>query len=220
MGKNGNLKLLVTADFHGYRKAFEKAFQTAKETQVDVLLVCGDVTHFEPAQTAKELLSVFTMLNVPVFYVLGNTDLPELIKVKIQGVDDIHATCKSISDYSFIGVSALHPTFEVPEEKIMKWLNDGADGCPQTKPLIIVSHVPPIDTKVDVAYVGGHAGSLSLRQFISERKPIAVFCGHIHEGRGIDYIGDTVIVNPGAARSGYYVLVTLNGRVDIEFGNF
>ena len=214
------MRLLVTADFHGYKKAFEKTYQKAKETQADALLVCGDVSHFEPVQHAKELLSILTMLKMPVFYVLGNTDLPELANIKIQGVDHIHATCKSVSGYSFIGVSALHPTFEVPEEKIIKWLKDGADGCPQTKRLIIVSHVPPIDTKVDVAYVGGHAGSLSLRQFVSERKPIAVFCGHIHEGRGIDYIEDTVIVNPGAARSGYYALVTLNGRVDVEFGRF
>jgi Icc-related predicted phosphoesterase len=220
MGKNGNLKLLVTADFHGYKKAFEKTFQKAKETQSDALFVCGDVTHFEPVQRAKELLLMFTVLKVPVFYVLGNTDLPELANIKIEGAEHIHAICRVINDYSFIGVSALHPTFEVPEGKIMKWLKDGVDGCQQAKPLIIVSHVPPLNTKVDVAYVGGHAGSLSLREFVLERKPVVVFCGHIHEGRGIDYIGDTVIVNPGAARSGYYALVTLNGRVDVELGHF
>jgi Icc-related predicted phosphoesterase len=220
MGKNGNLKLLVTADFHGHRKAFEKTFQKAKETQADALLVCGDVTHFEPLQQAKELLSIFTMLKVQVFYVLGNTDLPELANIKIEGAEHIHATCRNINGYSFIGVSALHPTFEVPEEKIMRWIEDGAEKCPQTRHLVIVSHIPPINTKLDVAYVGGHAGSLSLRKFVSERKPIAVFCGHIHEGRGIDYIGDTVIVNPGAARSGYYALITLNGKVDVELGHF
>lgn len=220
MGKNGNLKLLVTADFHGYRKAFEKTCQKAKETQAEALLVCGDITHFESAQTGKELLSMFSAPQVPVLYILGNTDLPELASIKVEGADHIHATCRNIGDYSFIGVSALHPTFEVPEEKIRKWLENGAGGCSQSEHLIVVSHVPPIATKVDVAYVGGHAGSLSLRQFVSERKPIAVFCGHIHEGRGIDYIEDTVVVNPGAARSGYYALATLNGRIDVELGRF
>jgi len=220
MGKNGNLKLLVTADFHGNREAFTKAFRKAKETQTDALLVCGDITHFGSTQQAKELLSTLAELHLPVFYVLGNTDRPELQNMKVEGTNDIHATCKCIADYSFIGVSALHPTFQVPEEKIMRWLKSGIDACSQTKNLIVVSHVPPIDTKVDIAYIGGHAGSLSLRQFILERKPIAVFCGHIHEARGIDYIGDTVVVNSGPARGGYYALVRLNGKVDVELGRF
>jgi Icc-related predicted phosphoesterase len=220
MGKNGHLKLLVTTDFHGSRGAFEKTFQKAKEIQPDALFVCGDITHFEPVQQGKELLSRLVTLQLPILYVVGNTDLPELTNLKIKGADDIHATCKSIGDYSFIGVSALHPTFDVPEEKIMRWLQSGINACSQTGNLIVVSHVPPINTKVDIAYIGGHTGSHSLRQFILERKPVAVFCGHIHEARGIDYIGNTIIVNPGPARHGYYALVTLNGKVDVELARF
>jgi Icc-related predicted phosphoesterase len=220
MGKNGNLKLLVTADFHGSREAFEKTFQKAREKQVDAALVCGDILHFGSVQQAKTLLSILTPLHLPILYVSGNTDPPELANIKLEGASNIHAACKSINGYSFIGVAAPHPTFEVPEEKIRRWLENSANACPQKKPLIVVSHVPPINTKVDIAYIGGHVGSLSLRQFVLEKKPVAVFCGHIHEGRGIDYIGDTVIVNSGAARRGHYALVTLNGRVDVELGHF
>ena len=34
--------------------------------------------------------------------------------------------------------------------------------------------------------------------FIKEVQPLAVVCGHIHEGAGIEKIGDTVVINPGS----------------------
>lgn len=214
------MKLIVTADMHANRQAYEKTFQKAKETQADVIIVCGDLTHFGSVQQATELLSILTKLQVPVLYVPGNLDPRELANSKIEGTTCIHASCENIWGYSFVGVGALHLAFQTPEEKIREWLENGVSKCSQMQNLILVSHAPPKDTKADVAYIGGHAGSLSIRQFVSERRPIAVFCGHIHEGRGIDYIGDSVVVNPGAGRSGYYALVKLDGKVEIELGHF
>ena len=34
--------------------------------------------------------------------------------------------------------------------------------------------------------------------FILEHKPLAVICGHIHEGRGVEKIGETTVINPGS----------------------
>jgi Icc-related predicted phosphoesterase len=220
MGTHGNLKLIVAADMHGKRQAYEKTFQKTKEAQADAIIICGDLTHFGSVQQARELLSILTVSQMPVLYVPGNLDPQELANAKIEGTACIHASCESINGHSFVGVGALHPAFRTPENKIMQWLEDGFDKCSQKQNLILVSHVPPKNTKVDMAYIGGHAGSLCIRQFVSEHKPIAVFCGHIHEGRGLDNIGDSVIVNPGAGRSGYYALVELGRTVDVELGRF
>lgn len=214
------MKLLVTADFHSSREAFEKTLQKAKEAQVDAIIICGDITHFGSTQQATELLAKLVTLHLPILYVSGNTDPPELARIKIENANNLHAKCESVDNYSFIGVGAPHPTFEVPEEKIMQWLKNGVNECSQIQHLIIVAHVPPINTNVDIAHVGGHVGSLSLRRFISEIKPVAVFCGHIHEARGIDYIGETMIVNPGAARRGYCALVQLDEKVNVELSHF
>jgi len=41
-----------------------------------------------------------------------------------------------------------------------------------------------------------HVGSESVRKIIEEYQPILCACGHIHESRCIDKIGETIIVNP------------------------
>ena len=50
------------------------------------------------------------------------------------------------------------------------------------------------------------SGSQKFTDFIKEHQPVAVVCGHIHEGTGIDKIGDTVVINPGSlGEKGTYV---------------
>ncbi|MFQ6032097.1 MAG: YfcE family phosphodiesterase, partial [Candidatus Zixiibacteriota bacterium] len=34
-----------------------------------------------------------------------------------------------------------------------------------------------------------------------------VFCGHAHGARGEEIIGDSIIVNPGSLKNGFYALV-------------
>jgi hypothetical protein len=220
VGKNGNLNIIVIADVHSSREAYEKTVQKAKEAQVDAICVCGDLTHFGTVKEAKEYLLILTQSQAPVFFVPGNLDPPDITNAKAEGATCIHATCRNVKDYSFIGLGALHRAFEVPEDKILQWLQKGSSECQQKAHTVIVSHVPPKDTKVDVAFIGGHAGSRNFSRFIIDTKPVAVFCGHIHEGRGIDHIGNTVIVNPGPARRGYYALVKLDGNVNVELNRF
>lgn len=214
------MNLIVIADVHSSREAYEKTVEKAKEASADAICVCGDLTHFGTVKEAEEYLAIVVESHVPIFFVPGNLDPPDLVSANVEGATCIHATCKSIEDYSFIGLGALHRAFEVPEDKIVQWLQKGSGECLQKNYTIIVSHVPPRDTKVDVAFIGGHAGSRSFSRFIVDTKPVAVFCGHIHEGRGIDYIGNTVIVNPGPARRGYYALVKLDGKVNVELSRF
>ena len=78
----------------------------------------------------------------------------------------------------------------------------------------MVSHQPPYDTINDQVSPGVHVGSKSIRKFIEERQPLICFTGHIHEGTGIDHIGNTAIVNPGPAGKGSYVLTEiLDGKI-------
>lgn len=214
------MNLIVIADVHSSREAYEKTVQKAKETSADAVCVCGDMTHFGTVKEAEEYLLILVKSQVPVFFVPGNLDPSDLTNAKVEGAICIHAACQNIGNYNFVGLGAMHRAFEVPEDKIMQWLQNGSSKCTQAKRTVIVSHVPPRDTKVDVAFIGGHAGSRNFSRYIIDTKPVAVFCGHIHEGRGIDHIGDTVIVNPGSARRGYYALVKLDGKVNVELDRF
>ena len=73
--------------------------------------------------------------------------------------------------------------------------------------LILITHNPPKDTKTDMISGGIHVGSEKVRAWIEEHKPFFVVTGHIHESFGIDYIGETPVINPGALCEGNYVVL-------------
>lgn len=214
-----HLKMLVASDFHGNSKAFQNIGFKAKEINADVIVVCGDVTQFGTSQQVKDLLSILASVKLPLYYVLGNTDpLLSTEETKLEEVTYLHATYKIHGDTVLLGVgNTTTRQFYTPEEDLHEILNHVFNTCPKEgRRTILISHFPPKNTKLDVAFIGGHVGSISLRKIIEEKKPAAVFCGHIHESRGIDRIGDTIIVNPGPASHGYYAVANLNRKIEVE----
>jgi len=215
------MKLLVTADFHGSIKASHRASTKAKHLEVDAIIVCGDVTHFGSLKDAETILTPLTTLELPVLYVLGNCDPSQLVETQIAGAVNLHGKCQELDDISFIGLggaptSPYYSWFELSETQIRNMLEQTWDKCPANPWSIIVSHTPPRDTSVDLAFSRVHAGSTGLRAFIEERKPSVVFCGHIHEARGIDHLGDTLVVNPGAVRHGKCALANIADRIEVK----
>jgi len=217
------MKVLVGTDFHGAESAFESFAVRAEEEHIDIFVICGDITHFGTLQQAKRLLSILTFLRVPILFVPGNCDPPSLAGVDIEGANCIHGKNVSYGSLIFIGVGGSPYTpfstpFEMAEEEIMDTLNRGSMNLDDRR-IVLVSHAPPQNTRVDKTFSGEHAGSLSVMKFIEERKPSVVFCGHIHEAKGEDRINNTIIVNPGPARHGNYVEAFFNEDVTIEFSS-
>jgi Icc-related predicted phosphoesterase len=212
------MKVLVGTDFHGKESVFEAFAEKAEENNVDVIAICGDVTHFGSLQEAQRLLSLLTDLRIPVLFVPGNCDPPSLAGVDMEGVSCIHGRNVSYGDLVFLGVGASPPTpfstpFELTEDKIMETLVRASSNLPVARWVVLVSHAPPRDTQLDKTSVGLHVGSSSVRKFIEERQPSIVFCGHIHEAKGRDKIGATLIVNPGPARHGDYTIASFNTKI-------
>jgi len=215
------LRILVLSDFHGRKEAFLEAADKAKRLGAEIIVICGDITHFAPAEQAQALLYPFTELNLPILYVPGNCDLPSLLETRIEGTHNIHGSCVRIDNLVFIGVggspsSPLNTPLEFPDHELSAILQKGLAKCSVHEGLILVSHTPPFKTKVDLASNGEHIGSESVKHFVEEKKPLAVFCGHVHEARGIDNLGDTVILNPGHAKHGYYALAEIDAEVEIR----
>ncbi len=121
------MKVLVGTDFHGNEAAFESFASKAEEGHAEILVICGDITHFGTLDQAKYLLSMLSALRVPLLFVPGNCDPPSLVGVDIEGANCIHGKAVSYDDLTFLGVGGSPPTpfstpFEMTEEE--KFLAD------------------------------------------------------------------------------------------------
>jgi Icc-related predicted phosphoesterase len=82
--------------------------------------------------------------------------------------------------------------------------------------VILVSHNPPYNTKLDQAHMSPNVGSKSLRKIIEEYQPDICLCGHIHESFGIQELIKTKCVNPGAIRDGQAAVIEINKDIQIR----
>ena len=125
----------------------------------------------------------------------GKPALDALIKKH----DEIYAVLGNCDEPDFI--EELEDA-EINAERILN-----CENASSLENLIVISHNPPKDTVCDAVNKDVHAGSLLFRKFIEEKKPLFVVCGHIHEGVGIDKIGETIVVNPGPLTDGKYAII-------------
>lgn len=232
MSTKKNVKVIAGTDFHGSRGALKAFARNIRQYEADLAVICGDITNFGTVEQAKNLLvETLTEVNVPIIFIPGNCDPPSLTDLQIKGLTCIHGEIFLHDNLAFIGLggstmSPFNTFFEMNEEEITGILNrcvENLNRLTQKPNVILISHSPPKNTKLDKTFSGAHVGSISVRRFIEENKPILVFCGHIHEARGIDYIGNSVIVNPGPAKQGNYALATIEGdkvKIDLKREQF
>ena len=218
------MKILVTTDFHGNAETIRRTAQRAEESNIDTVLICGDITHFGSPQQANELLSCLDKIKPPVLFIPGNCDPPELIEKKVGTLECIHGRCKQIDHINFFGVGGSAPSpfdtpFELTELEIDKLLRQGFKTCTKGEKIVLVSHSPPKNTIADVTFRGEHVGSFSLRSFIEEIRPMLVLCGHIHEASGIDKINESIVVNPGPAKHGHCAFIDCNKKIKVTLGH-
>ncbi len=215
------MKVLAVSDFHGSMEASRKTASKAEKTHADVIVVSGDITHFGSVQDARELLLPLVKLQLPVFFVPGNCDPPSLTEINMKNARCIHGSCETYDNAIFAGVGScpitpFYTPFEVTEESIMVLLNQSTMQCRPRSWLILVSHTPPKNTKLDAAFIGEHVGSSSVRKYIEDKQPDIVFCGHIHEARGIDHVGNTIVVNPGPARHSQCAVANIKEKIEVK----
>lgn len=218
------MKLLVLSDFHGYRSIIMELCEIIDSANIDFLVICGDLTNFGNLQLAEEILRELVMLGTPVLFVPGNCDPRGLAKTEVvNDAVNLHGRHKKINDLTFIGVgggiySPFNTPFELSEEALRETIDRAYKDLDVEERFILVSHTPPMNTKVDITTSGIHVGSKTLREFVEKTRPVLMVCGHIHEARGMDELGGTLIVNPGPAHRGFYVIVEVNGYPKAEMG--
>ncbi|MGH2569554.1 MAG: metallophosphoesterase family protein [Bacteroidota bacterium] len=213
------MRILAFSDIHGsYRKVEEIL---AKESGYDAIIIAGDLTTVGSRREAEDALERFQTHGKPMYVVAGNMDPPELDELFVGLGVSINARGIIQDGVGFFGVSAspftpMNTPYEISEDEIKRRAEAGWKNVSNARWKIFVPHAPPRDTNVDKIMIGMHVGSTAVREFIETYQPDAAVCGHIHEARGMDAIGKTTIVNCGPVGRGYYAVIEIGDKINVE----
>ena len=204
------MKILAVSDIHNDIYRTRKLKEIVTSENPDVIVVAGDFTSFGPLSTASEILKELQSIGKKVLAVTGNGDpkgVSDLLEKNSANLSNKPSKIKEVGLTGF-GVPSVA---KLGELLIMNYdsLDKEFKEISKCEHKVLVSHFPPLGTKVDEIFSGEHIGSEVLRELIEERQPDVVICGHVHEARGTDKIGKTLIVNPGALCDGYVALIEL-----------
>ncbi len=213
------MKILAITDLHGDVAKLSKI--PDEIASVDLVLLVGDVTNFGRKQDILDIIELVSQMNSNILIVPGNCDYPETEDALNQSGLNIGGQHKIVDGKAFVGLGASLATpgggtpYEVTDEHLGEQLKKSVLDLQADVPKILVSHQPPVDTTADDLGNGIHVGSKKVREFIEQYTPLVCFTGHIHEGIGIDTIGDTKVVNPGPMFTGQYVYAEISDTVDV-----
>ncbi|QKR00695.1 hypothetical protein GWK48_10115 [Metallosphaera tengchongensis] len=157
---------------------------------------------------------------IPLYVNLGNDD-PEFL-FQVMGETETMRRCEGniieLGGSEMISLGYVNPTpwktpRELTEEQIESTLVKEVEKLGNVERAIFNLHAPPYGTSLDNApmlngelkpvvkgmdVVLTHVGSSAVRRVIHRYQPMLGLHGHIHESRGFDKVGRTVIINPGS----------------------
>ncbi|MFQ6060431.1 MAG: metallophosphoesterase [Thermoplasmata archaeon] len=205
------MRILVISDLHGSDKGVRIIHSWIDETRPELLLLCGDITHFGPISFARDFLEE---LNVRTLAIPGNCDPIRILDLLDELGVNLHRKKVRIDGLTFVGFGGSNPTpfntlFEIPEQEIWESLS-----ALMERQALLVTHAPPYGI-LDVAHPAGNLGSRSVRKIVEDYRPRLSVFGHIHEARGLKK-GETTFLNPGEARRGYGAFVSIEDSIEVK----
>ncbi len=185
------MKILAFTDVHNDKKCLMSIFK--KSQDCDILVCAGDISIFENG--LKESLKLLSKAGKPILIIHGNHENEgDIKKLKSDLIAPLHNNIFKFQDYLFFGwgdggFSRVDKELENKIKKIKTILS---------KNLVLVTHAPPYNTKLDFIPGIGHRGCISINRIIKNTKPKLLICGHLHENFGVfDRIDNTFVTNPG-----------------------
>ena len=210
------MRMIAFGDIH---MDLGKAVEIPGIDSAACIIVTGDITNYGFQQDAARVIDPLLAVNPSVLALAGNLDQPEVARY-LEEIDiSLHGRGKIIDGLGIMGLGGsnhtpFHTPYEFSEQELAALLDAGYSRIQDGRNFILVSHTPPVQTNTDRLANGNHVGSIAVRTFIEEKQPRLCLTGHIHESRGRDYIGSTLIINPGMLKEGGYVEVLFeNGEV-------
>ena len=194
------MKIFATSDIHGNQIILDKLERIAP--RADMIIVCGDIggKEFSRGDTLREISArqrkdadVFVKrmkeLSVPFRFILGNDDWFEYGgRYHLSRTESICGY--DLVPFEFVLMTPFNTNREVNENKLCYELNK----LRVSGKTVVIAHTPPRYCG-DRLYNGVRVGSRSVHDWISDARPRAWLCGHIHEDNSVNKINDTPVFN-------------------------
>lgn len=191
------MKLLLFSDIHLNESYCNRLIKLSND--VDVVIGAGDYCSLR--KDLDKVIERFCSIKKPTVLVPGNSESYEELLLACQdwhSVKVLHGNGVEIQGVLFFGIGG-----GIPITPFGSWSWDFSESqaevllgkCP--KNAVLISHSPPKGI-LDKSSFGLHLGSTTIRNFIQEKSPRLVVCGHIHESGGkTEKIGRTTVINAG-----------------------
>lgn len=202
------MKILSAGDIHGDRSLARKLADKAEKENVDLVILCGDLTMGE--KSTEGILGPFVKKKKKVLLIPGNHESIATADflAELYGQKNIHGYSIKMKDLGkskeneigFFGCSGVNiGMHRIEENEIFKLLKQGYNYIKDTKVKIMVTHVHPSDSMME-KFSKFVPGSLGVKKAIDTFKPDILLCSHVHEAEGIEEkIGKTRVINVGSA---------------------
>ncbi len=205
------MRIIAISDIHSRFSLLEKLLE--KES-ADVLAVCGDVTDFSKKDVVR-FVEILDSSGITSLIVHGNCDHEsEFMNLHGSRMHYIHGKSVEVSGYTFHGLGGstytpFNTIAEYPEDYYYKLLKNFEYG----ERSVLISHCPPYGI-LDLTRTGKRAGSRAIREYMDSFS--VIFCGHVHERRGIEKSENTTVINPGPLSRGFYAVTDLDNPLDVK----
>ncbi|MEM0160695.1 MAG: metallophosphoesterase [Thermoplasmata archaeon] len=208
------MKILALADLHSKVSYFYIEELITKHNP-DLIAILGDITDFGPSEAASDIfkLNYTTMLTIP-----GNCDPPKILEMmNCYNVINMHKNVFFVNEYRFVGfggadISTINMGIEFTDLEAYDYLLNNL-----TQDSVLLLHQPPygfLDTLFKDR--SRHVGNKGIRAAIDKIPPKLILAGHLHENQGVLKHGNTVIVNPGAAKDRKYAVIELGKEIFVK----
>lgn len=192
------LRILAAGDIHGDTNLAKSLAEKAEKENVDLVVLCGDLTHGE--KSTSNIIGPFVKKNKRVVLIPGNHEtiatadfLAELYDVK-----NLHGYSVKYKDVGLFGCGGANiGLFQLSEDEIYGALKKGFEGVKDMKKKIMVTHVHPTKTLIE-KFTDFFPGSKGVEKALKTFKPDILLCSHVHEAEGIEEkVGCTRVINVG-----------------------
>ncbi len=192
------LKILASGDIHGDTGLAKKLAERAEKENVDLVILCGDLTYAE--QSTKNLIGPFVKKHKKVVLIPGNHETVATADflAELYGVTNLHGYSIKIGDVGLFGAGGANiGLHRMKENEIYDLLKKGNDKLKNLRKKIMVTHVHPSGTKME-KFTQIFPGSSGVKRAVEKFKPDILLCSHVHEAEGIEEkIGKTRVINVG-----------------------